>query len=176
MKKNTLKKAASVFLGVAMAASLAACGSGSAAQTTAAAAQTAAPAETAAPAAAPAESKAPAETQAPAAETPAAKTSFKVGICNYVDDASLNQIVENVRGRLTEIEQEKGVTFEVSYDNCNADANVLQQIISNFIDELLTACIGTENNGFIINPWGESFLLTADLIQMILKKEGSENE
>ena len=50
------------------------------------------------------------------------------------------------------------------------------QIISNFIDELLTACIDTENNGFIINPWGESFLLTAELIQMILKKEGSENE
>ena len=50
------------------------------------------------------------------------------------------------------------------------------QIISNFIDELLTACIDTENNGFILNPWGESFLLTAELIQMILKKEGSENE
>ena len=50
------------------------------------------------------------------------------------------------------------------------------QIISNFIDELLTACIDTENNGFILNPWGESFLLTADLIRMILKKEGSENE
>ena len=50
------------------------------------------------------------------------------------------------------------------------------QIISNFIDELLTACIDTENNGFILNPWGESFLLTADLIRMILKKEGSANE
>lgn len=50
------------------------------------------------------------------------------------------------------------------------------QIISNFIDELLTACIDTENNGFIINPWGESFLLTAELIKMILKKGDSENE
>ena len=50
------------------------------------------------------------------------------------------------------------------------------QIISNFIDALLTACIDTENDGFILNPWGESFLLTAELIQMILKKEGSENE
>ena len=37
---------------------------------------------------------------------------FKVGICNYVDDASLNQIVENIQNRLEEIGEEQGVTFE----------------------------------------------------------------
>ena len=42
-------------------------------------------------------------------------TSYKVGICNYVDDASLNQIVENIQARLEAIGQEKGVTFEVNY-------------------------------------------------------------
>lgn len=57
---------------------------------------------------------------------------FKVGICNYVDDASLNQIVENIQNRLEEIGEEQGVNFEVSYDNCNADANVMDQIISDF--------------------------------------------
>ena len=46
------------------------------------------------------------------------------------------------------------------------------QIISNFIDTMLKACIDTENNGFIINPWGESFILTAELIDMILKADG----
>jgi|GEM_PF-218352 len=46
------------------------------------------------------------------------------------------------------------------------------QIISNFIDAMLKACIDTENNGFIINPWGESFMLTAELIDMILKADG----
>lgn len=57
---------------------------------------------------------------------------FKVGICNYVDDASLNQIVENIEDRLAEAGDELGVTFEVSYDNCNADAAVMNQIIANF--------------------------------------------
>lgn len=57
---------------------------------------------------------------------------FKIGICNYVDDASLNQIVDNIQTRLEEIGEEQGVNFEVSYDNCNADANVMEQIITDF--------------------------------------------
>ena len=61
-----------------------------------------------------------------------AGTVYKVGICNYVDDASLNQIVENIQARLAEAGAEQGVTFEVSLDNCNADAAVMNQIISNF--------------------------------------------
>ena len=35
--------------------------------------------------------------------------SYKVGICNYVDDASLNQIVDNIKTQLAAIGQEKGV-------------------------------------------------------------------
>jgi putative ABC transport system substrate-binding protein len=58
--------------------------------------------------------------------------TYKVGICNYVDDASLNQIVDNIQTRLAEIGEEEGVTFDVSYDNCNADAAVMEQIITNF--------------------------------------------
>lgn len=60
--------------------------------------------------------------------------SYKVGICNYVDDASLNQIYENLESRLNEIADEENVNFEIYYDNCMADANVLNQIISDFID------------------------------------------
>lgn len=67
---------------------------------------------------------------------------IKVGICNYVDDASLNQIVENIQARLKEIGGEKGVAFDVSYDNCNADANLLTQIISNFIADDVDIMIG----------------------------------
>ena len=62
----------------------------------------------------------------------AEETVYTVGICNYVDDASLNQIVDNIETRLEEIGEENGVTFEISYDNCNADANVLSQIVANF--------------------------------------------
>ena len=57
---------------------------------------------------------------------------LKIGICNYVDDASLNQIVDNLQTKLEEIGKEKGVNFDISYENCNADANVMEQIISDF--------------------------------------------
>ncbi len=59
--------------------------------------------------------------------------SYKVGICNFVDDASLNQIIANIRSQLESISAEKGVTFEIQEDNCNTDANVMNQIIANFI-------------------------------------------
>ena len=67
---------------------------------------------------------------------------YKVGICNYVDDASLNQIVENIQAQLKAIGEEKGVTFEISYDNCNADATVMEQIISNFIADGVDLMVG----------------------------------
>lgn len=67
---------------------------------------------------------------------------YTVGICNYVDDASLNQIVENIQGRLDEIGAERGVTFAVQYDNCNADATVLEQIVSNFLVDGVDLMVG----------------------------------
>lgn len=78
----------------------------------------------------------------PAPASDADGKTVKVGICNYVDDASLNQIVENIQARLKEIGGEKGVAFAVSYDNCNADANLLTQIISNFIADDVDIMIG----------------------------------
>lgn len=68
--------------------------------------------------------------------------TYKVGICNYVDDASLNQIVDNIKTQLAAIGQEKGVTFDISYDNCNADSAVLNQIISNFMADKVDLMIG----------------------------------
>ena len=70
------------------------------------------------------------------------KTSFKIGICNFVDDASLNQIIANIRERLGEIGQEKGVTFEIVEDNCNLDTSVMQQIIANFIADEVDLMVG----------------------------------
>lgn len=69
-------------------------------------------------------------------------TSYTIGICNYVDDASLNQIVENINARLAEIESEQGITIEVKYDNCNADANVMNQIIANFAADNVDLMVG----------------------------------
>ena len=71
-----------------------------------------------------------------------ASTEYVVGICNYVDDASLNQICDNIQNRLNEIGTEKGVKFTVNYDNCMADANVMEQIISDFIADEVDLMVG----------------------------------
>ena len=103
-------------------------------------------------------------------------TSYKVGICNYVDDASLNQIVENIQARLEAIGQEKGVTFEVNYDNGNADNSVIQQIIANFIADQVDLMVGvatpvamqmqgmTEDNGIPVVFAAVSDPLSAELV------------
>ena len=75
-------------------------------------------------------------------QEPETGKTFKVGICNYVDDASLNQIVENIQTRLEEIGTEKGVTFQIEYDNCNADASIMEQIIANFQAENVDLMVG----------------------------------
>ena len=68
--------------------------------------------------------------------------TYKVGICNYVDDASLNQIVDNIRAELGRIGGEKGVNFEIFYDNCNADSTVLTQIIADFTVDGVDLMVG----------------------------------
>ncbi|MCD8017593.1 MAG: ABC transporter substrate-binding protein [Oscillospiraceae bacterium] len=72
----------------------------------------------------------------------AENTVYKVGICNYVDDASLNQIVENIQSQLEVLGEFMGVTFEVSYDNPNADSTIMNQIIANFIADDVDIMVG----------------------------------
>ena len=71
-----------------------------------------------------------------------AEDTFHIGICNYVDDASLNQIIENIVEGLKEIEKERNVTIRVSTDNCNLDGSIMQQIISNFIADEVDLMVG----------------------------------
>ena len=65
-----------------------------------------------------------------AASSAVAGETFKVGIVNYVDHASLNQIVASVESRLDELGKEKGVTFDYAdyYANAQADQSNLNQI------------------------------------------------
>ena len=71
-----------------------------------------------------------------------AEKTYKIGICNFVDDASLNQIIANIRARLTEIEQERNVKFDIMEDNCNLDGSVLEQIIANFMASDVQLMVG----------------------------------
>ena len=116
-----MKKILALLMTAVMVISLAACGSSTTASTASAS-----------------------ETQTEAAaDTEGAETSvYKIGICNYVDDASLNQIVENIEARLETLGAEYNVTFEISYDNCNADAAVMEQIIANFIADDVDLMVG----------------------------------
>ncbi len=120
MKLHTMKKLVSLAAAAALTLSLTACsGGGSGVAST--------------PAPAPSSS---------APSQPVSGATYKVGICNYVDDASLNQIVENIQSQLAAIGAERNVTFEISYDNCNADANVMNQIIANFIADGVDLMVG----------------------------------
>lgn len=65
-------------------------------------------------------------------KTEDAGKTYKVGICNFVDDASLNQIIENIEAQLKKAGEENNCTFDVTVQNCNTDASVMNQIITDF--------------------------------------------
>ncbi len=67
--------------------------------------------------------------------TPTDGKEYKVGVVNYLDDASLNQIVSNIQSQLDARGKELGVTFNYAdyYDNAQGDAGVLNQIGQNMI-------------------------------------------
>ena len=46
------------------------------------------------------------------------------------------------------------------------------RVISNFIDSTMKMCLESETDGFIINPWGQSFMLAKELIEMIFEADG----
>ena len=68
--------------------------------------------------------------------------TFKIGLCNFVDDASLNQIVENIQNQLVDFGLANNVVFSVTVENCNTDASLLQQIISEFKADEVDMMIG----------------------------------
>ena len=45
-------------------------------------------------------------------------------------------------------------------------------VISNFIDSSLKACLDSDFEGIVINPWGQSFTLAKELIEMIFNADG----
>lgn len=71
-----------------------------------------------------------------ATEAEGGKT-FKVGIVQYVDDASLNQIVKNLEAQLDILSEETGDTFDYEdyYYNGQADASTLNQIGAELVSD-----------------------------------------
>ena len=63
--------------------------------------------------------------------------TYMVGIIQYVDDASLNQIVDSLEKQLDVLAEEKGVTFEYEDYYCNgqADSTTINQMVSELIND-----------------------------------------
>ena len=109
MKTNNLmKKTLTLALSLAMTLSLAACGGGNGS------------------------AGSNVSSASGSSQMPEPGTVFKIGICNYVDDASLNQINENIQARLGELGAKNGVSFNIDYENPNGDPAVMSQIIADF--------------------------------------------
>jgi len=122
-----MKKLLAMLLMTTMAVSLCACGN---AEGTAPAANE--PAEATQTEAAPA-----AEEKAEAAADTAEKAVYKVGIVQYVDDASLNQIESNIESELDKLGDQYGVEFnyaDYTY-NGQADSTVLNQIATELVED-----------------------------------------
>ena len=68
---------------------------------------------------------------------------YQVGIVQYVDDASLNQIVKAVKEELDAKGKELGVTFDYANHTYNgqADATVMNQIASDLINDNVDAIV-----------------------------------
>ena len=71
-----------------------------------------------------------------------ATATYKVGICNYMDHASLNQIAESLEDQLDALGEQNNIDFEVDYQNGNADDSIISQIISDFQAEEVDAMVG----------------------------------
>lgn len=109
-------------------------------------------------------------------------------LCNVVN-AILYRMHANGHFLIPAITQEDGASFELhhiqdnegkmwlvvftSQEEYEKGQNV--SVISYFIDAFLEFCVDMPEEGIIINPWGQAFLLTKDLIQLLLRvsKEGS---
>ena len=50
------------------------------------------------------------------------------------------------------------------------------EILSTYIDNIFKAAMETDSDGFVINPWGQSFILARGLIQMIFEAEEQEEK
>lgn len=112
-----MKKILALILALAMALSLVACGGSNDSASTANT-----PDET---------PDASASASAEGGEETESGAVYDVALVNFVDDASLNQIVANIQSELEVKGAEYGVTFNVKYDNAQADATNLNTIAGN---------------------------------------------
>ena len=131
MEEIMKKKIVAISTAVILAASLAACGSTATGTSSDNADTASSAASTDSAASSESSSVATTGNTAPVSSG----TAYKVGIVQYVDDASLNQIQQNVQSELDKLGTQYGVTFDYADYTYNgqADGTVLQQIASELV-------------------------------------------
>jgi len=112
-------------------------------------------------------------------------TDYVIGILNYVEDPSLNQIQNNIEAKLNELAGEKNVTVKIKIQNCYADPNIMNQSISNFISDNVDLMVGiatpvaiamkaaTEDNNIPVVFSAVSDPLSANLVDSLEKPGGN---
>lgn len=113
------------------------------------------------------------------------------------DEEHLNAVTEAIRQRMREeghlifpvfmdAKDRSSFSFRTVYGKDGSVWNVAftsekeyakgaeSTILSYFIDRAMQFCLETDTDGFIINPWGQSFLLTKELIETIFEANGDE--
>ncbi len=121
-KRQSLKKIAAVAMAFAMAGTLAACGSGSSASSSASGNSSAVSSE--------------ASGSASGSAQGSGKT-YKVGVVQYMDHASLNQINDSMDQELDSLSKQMGVTFDYKdyYENGQGDASNLSQMAAELVSD-----------------------------------------
>lgn len=84
-----------------------------------------------------------ASTEVVSSDSASSQTTYKVGIVQYVDDASLNQIENAIEAELTAKGKELGVTFDFADYTYNgqADSSTLNQIATDLVAEKVDVII-----------------------------------
>ncbi len=83
---------------------------------------------------------------------------------------------EELRFRLHHIETGDGKQWLAAFTSRGEyEKGESSSIISNFIDSTLKGCKDMSEEGIVINPWGKSFLLTKELIKLILDADKPDN-
>ncbi len=98
------------------------------------------------------------EVQKQAQQTGEEIVTYTIGIYNYFGDNSLDSIVESLRKQLESIGEQYNVNFEVVYEYCNADPEVLDQVVAKYITDEVDLMIG------IATPVAKSFEIMAESV------------
>ncbi len=84
---------------------------------------------------------------------------------------------EDMHFKLHTIQDSEGKTWFAAFTSeAERDKGASCSIVSDFIDQILKSFKDMSEEGFIINPWGKEFMLSKELINLILDVDKPKNQ